>query len=202
MNYLAHLHLASHTHSSLTGNLLGDFVKGALPTGLAAQFDEGIWLHRKIDAFTDGHPEHRAAVACFEAPWRRFGGILVDMLYDHWLSLHWPQFHDEALPRFLQQSYRRLLVDAERLPDGLPLPLRRMAEQDWIASYQHRAGLGAALNGIGRRLRRPQPLGEALTTLDAARWQQCKEGFLRFYPQLMQFSVQQLAQYRAAQGAQ
>ncbi len=56
MNYLAHLHLAAHTHSSLTGNLLGDFVKGALPTGLAAPFDEGIWLHRKIDAFTDGHP--------------------------------------------------------------------------------------------------------------------------------------------------
>ncbi|HHQ4448848.1 TPA: ACP phosphodiesterase, partial [Aeromonas hydrophila] len=23
MNYLAHLHLAAHTHSSLTGNLLG-----------------------------------------------------------------------------------------------------------------------------------------------------------------------------------
>ena len=196
MNYLAHLHLAAHTHSSLTGNLLGDFVKGALPTGLAAPFDEGIWLHRKIDAFTDGHPEHRAAVACFEAPWRRFGGILVDMLYDHWLSLHWPQFHDEALPRFLQQSYRHLLADAPQLPEGLPLPLKRMAEQDWIASYQRKEGLAQALNGIGRRLRRPQPLGEALTTLDATRWQQCEEGFLRFYPQLMQFSVQQLVHYR------
>lgn len=164
MNYLAHLHLAAHTRSSLTGNLLGDFVKGPLPTGLEPPFDEGIWLHRKIDAFTDAHPEHRAAVASFEAPWRRFGGILVDMLYDHWLSRHWQQFSPQPLPCFLQQSYGQLLADHHCLPEGLPVPLRRMAEQDWIASYRHREGLSQALNGIGRRLRRPLLLGEALHT--------------------------------------
>lgn len=199
MNYLAHLHLAAHTRSSLTGNLLGDFVKGPLPTGLAAHFDEGIWLHRKIDAFTDAHPEHRAAVACFEAPWRRFGGILVDMLYDHWLSRHWQQFSQDPLPRFLQQSYGQLLADHARLPDGLPMALRRMAEQDWIASYRHREGLGQALNGIGRRLRRPLLLGEALHTLDEDRWHECERGFLRFYPEVMRFSERQLTHYRRGQ---
>jgi acyl carrier protein phosphodiesterase len=196
MNYLAHLHLAAHTQSSLTGNLLGDFVKGPLPSTLGSAFDEGIWLHRKIDAFTDAHPEHRAAVACFEAPWRRFGGILVDMLYDHWLSLHWPRFGEEPLPRFLQQSYGQLLADHQHLPDGLPVALKRMAEQNWIASYRHREGLGRALNGIGHRLRRPILLGDALATLDDASWHNGEQGFLRFYPQLMRFSEQQLAHYR------
>ena len=202
MNYLAHLHLAAHTRSSLTGNLLGDFVKGPLPTGLAAHFDEGIWLHRKIDAFTDAHPEHRAAVACFEAPWRRFGGILVDMLYDHWLSRHWQQFSPQPLPRFLQQSYGQLLADHHRLPEGLPVPLRRMAEQDWIASYRHREGLSQALNGIGRRLRRPQLLGEALHTLGGGRWRACGLGFLRFYPEGVRFSGGELAHYRATRDPQ
>ena len=202
MNFLAHLHLAAHTRSSLTGNLLGDFVKGPLPTGLAAHFDEGIWLHRKIDGFTDSHPEHKAAVACFEAPWRRFGGIVVDMIYDHWLSQHWEQFSAKPLPHFLQHSYDQLLADHQHLPDGLPLPLKRMAEQNWIASYRHREGLGQALNGIGRRLRRPVPLGEALLTLDESEWQKCEAGFLRFYPALMAFSEQQLALFRAAQRAE
>ncbi|HEH9403564.1 TPA: DUF479 domain-containing protein [Aeromonas bestiarum] len=200
MNYLAHLHLAAHTQSSLTGNLLGDFVKGPLPSTLGPAFDEGIWLHRKIDAFTDAHPEHRAAVAFFEAPWRRFGGILVDMLYDHWLSLHWPQFGEDPLPRFLQQSYGQLLADHQRLPDGLPVALTRMAEQNWIASYRHREGLGRALNGIGHRLRRPILLGDALATLDDASWHSGEQGFLRFYPQLMRFSEQQLAHYRETGG--
>ena len=196
MNYLAHLHLAAHTHSSLTGNLLGDFVKGPLPSHLGPAFDEGIWLHRKIDAFTDNHPEHRAAVTHFEAPWRRFGGILVDMLYDHWLCLHWPQFTPEPLPHFLSESYGRLLADHALLPDGLPLPLRRMAEQNWIASYHSREGLTRALNGIGHRLRRPLPLGEALTTLDEAKWRACEQGFLRFYPELILFSERQLTARR------
>ncbi|PTT47461.1 acyl carrier protein phosphodiesterase [Aeromonas sp. HMWF016] len=200
MNFLAHLHLAAHTGSSLTGNLLGDFIKGPLPTGLAAPFDEGIWLHRKIDAFTDGHPEHKAAVACFEAPWRRFGGIVVDMLYDHWLSQHWAAFSADTLPRFLAQSYGQLLADHRVLPEGLPLPLKRMAEQNWIASYQRKEGLAQALNGIGRRLRRPMPLGDALLTLTEGQWQGCEAGFLRFYPQLMSHSVQQLALIRADSG--
>ncbi|WP_392399817.1 ACP phosphodiesterase [Aeromonas salmonicida] len=188
MNYLAHLHLAAHTRSSLTGNLLGDFIKGPLPSALAPEFDEGIWLHRKIDAFTDAHPEHRAAVACFEAPWRRFGGILVDMLYDHWLSVYWSQFCAEPLPRFLQHSYEQLLADHLLLADGLPAALKRMAEQNWIASYRHKEGLGRALNGIGHRLRRPVLLGDALTTLDEMDWHTCELGFLRFYPQLMAFT--------------
>ena len=202
MNYLAHLHLAAHTRSSLTGNLLGDFVKGPLPTGLEPPFDEGIWLHRKIDAFTDAHPEHRAAVASFEAPWRRFGGILVDMLYDHWLSRHWQQFSPQPLPRFLQQSYGQLLADHHRLPEGLPVPLRRMAEQDWIASYRHREGLSQALNGIGRRLRRPLLLGEALHTLDEGRRHESERGVLRLYPALICFSERQLAHYRATRDPQ
>lgn len=144
MNFLAHLHLAAHTRSSLTGNLLGDFIKGPLPTGLPAPFDEGIWLHRKIDAFTDAHPSHRAAVAGFEAPWRRFGGILVDMLYDHWLSLHWQQFSGAPQPRFLQQSYAQLLEDHHRLRRPLPLgealltldePRWREAEHGFLHFY-------------------------------------------------------------------
>lgn len=142
MNFLAHLHLAAHTGSSLTGNLLGDFIKGPLPTGLADHFDEGIWLHRKIDAFTDAHPAHRAAVASFALPWRRFGGIVVDMLYDHWLSQHWQRFSAAPLPRFLAQSYGQLLLDHHSLPQGLPMALRHMAEQDWLASYLTGKGWG------------------------------------------------------------
>lgn len=120
------------------------------------------------------------------------------MLYDHWLSQHWQRFSSAPLPRFLAQSYGQLLLDHHSLPQGLPMALRRMAEQNWLASYQYREGVGAALNGIGRRLRRPVPLGEALHALDQARWTEAEHAFLHFYPELMRFCEAQIAAHRTA----
>lgn len=192
MNFLAHLHLASVSDTSLAGNLLGDFVKGPVPEDLDVHLAAGIRLHRRVDAYTDAHAEHRAAVRCFEAPWRRFGGVLVDMLYDHWLGVHWDDFHAQSLEDFLSVAYGDLLTaDLQHpvlLPDGLPLPLRRMAEQDWLTSYRRVEGLRRALDGIGRRLRRPLALGESLDALTGSQWKAMEAGFLRFYPELMSFA--------------
>lgn len=192
MNFLAHLQLAELSDTSLVGNLLGDFVKGTVPDDLAPELAIGIRLHRRVDAYTDAHPEHRAAVACFDPPWRRFGGILADMLYDHFLSVHWSRFSAQPLSHFLDRSYAVLLgsrvAHPTLLPDGLPRPLQRMAEQDWLSAYAEVRGVRQALDGIGRRLRRPLALGDGLDVLDAGRWADVEAGFLRFYPQLIAFA--------------
>ncbi|MCK9260285.1 MAG: ACP phosphodiesterase [Azoarcus sp.] len=191
MNFLAHLHLAQVSNTSPAGNLLGDFVKGPVPSDLAPALATGIRLHRRVDAFTDAHHEHRAAVRCFEPPWRRFGGVLVDMFYDHWLTLHWDGFNTQSLDAFLRENYAVLLAGELHhpalLPDGLPLPLRRMAEQDWLSTYRSVPGLRRALDGIGRRLRRPLELGASLDTLSEGQWAEMEAGFLRFYPDLIEF---------------
>lgn len=192
MNYLAHLQLARVSNTSPAGNLLGDFVKGPVPTELSAELALGIRLHRRVDVFTDSHAEHHAAVACFTSPWRRFGGIVVDVVYDHFLIRHWARFNTQPLDEFLEHNYAALLGSTIHhsllLPDGLPRPLRRMIEQDWLSSYARVDGLRHALDGIGRRLRRPVALGDGLDTLDACQWALLEEGFLRFYPQLVEFA--------------
>ncbi|MBR0566056.1 DUF479 domain-containing protein [Azoarcus sp. L1K30] len=204
MNFLAHLQLAHVSGTSPLGNLLGDFVKGPLPDDLPPALALGIRLHRRVDAFTDAHPEHRAAVRCFAPPWRRYGGVLVDMLYDHWLARHWSAFNDQALQAFLADNYAQLLSCTPAhpaLPDGLPLPLRRMAEQDWLSTYCSVEGLRHALDGIGRRLRRPLALGASLDTLDPAQWAAMEAGFLRFYPALVAFVTEGGLEYADDAGA-
>lgn len=202
MNFLAHLHLADHSMTSPLGNLLGDFVKGPLSDDLDADLRLGILLHRAIDRFTDSHEQHRAAVALFMPPWRRYGPILVDLIYDHFLCLHWARFCAEPQPEWLERHYRALLLakpyHPHHLAHGMPLALRRMAEQDWLGSYIDKHALAAALDGIGRRLRRPQPLSRALTTLTASDWSEMEKGFLRFYPQLMAFAGQEATRLGAA----
>lgn len=192
MNFLAHLHLAYLTGTSPVGNLLGDFVKGPVPDALPSSIATGIRLHRSIDGFTDAHPEHRAAVRAFEAPWRRYGGILVDVLYDHLLSRHWARFEVLPMRTFLDNHYQALFdYDAGRAGHAPALPpvLIRMAEQDWLSSYAEVADVQRALDGIGRRLRQPVPLGDGVESLDQARWMALEAGFLRFYPELMAFAV-------------
>lgn len=61
MNFLAHLHLAHLADSSLSGNLLADFVRGNPATHYPPDVVEGIYMHRRIDVMTDNLPEVREA---------------------------------------------------------------------------------------------------------------------------------------------
>ena len=54
MNFLAHLHLAHLADSSLSGNLLADFVRGNPAEDYSPEVVDGIFMHRRIDVLTDG----------------------------------------------------------------------------------------------------------------------------------------------------
>ena len=54
MNYLAHIFLSGSSPKSRIGGFVADAVKGRYDNyPLAMQL--GIWLHRKVDEFTDNH---------------------------------------------------------------------------------------------------------------------------------------------------
>ena len=108
MNYLAHLHLAAMTDTSPTGNLLGDFVKGQV-SGLNYDdnIKQGIQLHRSIDTFTDSH-SYTKSLTRELGTLRRYGGIIIDVLYDHQLAINFANFHHNSLPVFAQDCYIQL----------------------------------------------------------------------------------------------
>ena len=81
MNYLAHLHLADKTETSLVGNLMGDFFKGSIDqANLPEALSLGIQLHRKVDSFTDAHPFVKSLKRQMPEH-RRYGGIIIDVLF-------------------------------------------------------------------------------------------------------------------------
>ncbi|MDN5863131.1 MAG: ACP phosphodiesterase, partial [Salinisphaera sp.] len=108
MNYLAHLYLAQRTGTSAAGALLGDFVRGRLAGGLPADVETGIRLHRRVDTYTDSHPEVVAARRSFDPPLRRYAGILIDLYFDHILACRWPQWHPDPLPEFAADCAAKL----------------------------------------------------------------------------------------------
>ncbi len=56
MNYLVHLFFSDHSEEALLGSLLGDFVKGNPAGRFSAGVSDAILLHRKVDSFSDAHP--------------------------------------------------------------------------------------------------------------------------------------------------
>ncbi|MGO1247340.1 MAG: ACP phosphodiesterase [Oceanisphaera sp.] len=187
MNYLAHLHLAQLSQTSLPGSLLGEYVKGDISssTSLPADLELGVWLHRRIDSFTDAHPQHLGAVRALPSPYRRFGGIIMDMMFDHFLAKHWGCFSAEPLSDFIDQAHALLIPD-KHWPAAMETLVSRMQQYQLLASYQSLEGISVALARIDQRFRRPTPLPHCAPILQA-HYPQMEQAFMRFYPELMDY---------------
>ena len=184
MNYLAHLFLSGRTEQALIGGLLGDFVKGAIGDRYDARVCKGISLHRKIDRYTDDHEVVLASRRLVSQERRRFAGIMVDVFYDHFLACHWSRYAALSLDEFTHEVYAILLRHHHNFPQRLQYIVPRMVHDDWLGSYRELWRVGAALDGISRRLRRSNTLTGGLRELEA-NYARFEAHFLAFFPQLM-----------------
>lgn len=184
MNYLAHLFLSGRTAEALVGGLLGDFVKGAIGDQHDARVRKGILLHRKIDRYTDDHEVVVASRRLVSKERRRFAGIMVDVFYDHFLARHWSRYAAVPLEEFTREAYAILLQHHHDFPQRLQHIVPRMVHDDWLGSYRELWRVGAALDGISRRLRRSNTLTGGLGELEA-NYVRFEEHFLAFFPELM-----------------
>jgi acyl carrier protein phosphodiesterase len=164
MNWLAHLYLSEPNPQFRVGNLLPDLASAAQLAFLPEPYQKGIRCHRQIDRFTDSHPRVHSCVRRFPPPYRRFGGILTDVYFDHFLARDWPEYSTVPLPDFISEIYRDIETCASVIPAQANQPLQRMREEDWLGSYRCIAGVTDILGRIGRRLRRPLDLTASLTT--------------------------------------
>jgi acyl carrier protein phosphodiesterase len=166
MNWLAHLLLSEPTDEFRIGNLLPDMVPLNGLTGLPPGFLRGVNCHRRIDAFTDAHPVVRRSIGRLESRHRRFGGIIVDLFYDHFLAQDWAAYSRLPLERFTEEVYAAFVRQRRWIPAPAVPVLEAMSEGNWLCSYREREGVRIALNRIGARLKKPQQLGEAVADLE------------------------------------
>ncbi len=189
MNYLAHLYLAGDNTEALLGNLMGDFVKGHVDSSLPPAIQKGIALHRKIDAFTDANPLFRRSKQRLSPEARRYGGILVDLFYDHFLARHWTRYATLPLRHFSQQVYGILLAHYEWLPYAMQRSVSYMIRVDLLMSYREITGIERALQGVGRRLKRTNPLAGAAQELQR-HYSALAADFAAFFPELRSYVAQ------------
>jgi len=183
MNWLAHLYLSEPNAEFRIGNLLPDLASAARLAGLPEAYQKGIRCHRRIDSFTDVHPKFKSCVRRFPPPFRRYGGILTDVYFDHFLARDWPAYSRLPLPQFIAEIDRDIETCLPEIPPETTLPLLRMREENWLGSYHSLAGVRIILSRISYRFRRPFDLTGSIPIFEEHELA-FLEDFQAFFPEL------------------
>ena len=184
MNWLAHLFLSEPNPAFRIGNLLPDLVGPSALSGLSSDYLRGVRQHRRIDSFTDAHPVFRRSISRLGPGFRRYGGILVDIFYDHFLTRQWPALSPTPLRPFTDEVYASFETHRDDIPSEAHAHLERMKSGNWLCAYGDFAGVALTLERISRRFRKPVPLANAVPVFerDYAGFQ---SDFRAFFPELM-----------------
>lgn len=152
MNLLAHALLSGPGTEIRLGNLLADFVKGRERKAMPPTFLEGVRQHQAVDAFTDLHPLFAQSKARIRG-YPYVSGILVDVFYDHFLSLRWNELADEPIGEFTARLYAELRQHPLTLPTNAQTMLGRIIEHDLLGSYGTIDGIERTLHRLGNYLK-------------------------------------------------
>lgn len=166
MNYLGHAVLSFGDKDILTGNMIGDYVKGMAPVEVYPEnIQKGILLHRKIDEYADNHPASLRAQVWFREKYGRYSGAIVDTLFDHFLATdpHYFQTEPELLS-FTQDVYNKLESNQQHFPQKFAMFFPYMKEQNWLYNYRSMQGIHRSLQGLQRRAKYMSGIDEAYNT--------------------------------------
>ncbi|WGK58116.1 MULTISPECIES: ACP phosphodiesterase [Pantoea] len=185
MNFLAHLHLAQLANSSLLGNLMADFVRGNVQSQWPAPVVDGIAMHRRLDVLTDNLPEVRIARALFRPETRRVAPITLDVIWDHFLALHWDKFNPtQSLVAFTAAAEQNIVPQLAGTPEGFIELNAVMWRERWFEHYAEPTRLARVLNGMAHRRPRLAALRDSYQDF-VDHYEQLKPLFFQFYPRLM-----------------
>lgn len=185
MNFLAHLYLSGSDPDVMTGNFIGDFVKGRphyqhMPEKVVA----GIELHRIIDAFTDSHPVVASSKKRLWPKYRHYSGVIIDIYYDHYLAKNWSDYHDDLLPDYADACYQVLQSRTYTLPEPVYFLLPHIVRGNWLVNYAKLEGIHRALSGMARRTTFVSKMEESVKDLEEF-YEEFKAEFQLFFPDLI-----------------
>jgi len=191
MNFLAHLQLSGDNESIMLGNFIADHIKGNKFEKLPSEVVKGIYLHRKIDYFTDHHPEFIKSRLRLQPNYRKYAGVIVDIFYDHFLASNWSKFSSIKLSHYSAFVYGLLLKNYSILPIKTKKVLPFIIMQNWLVNYRTFDGLQRSFSGMARRASFKSNMENVLVDLKKD-YQLYSKEFTNFYPDIQEYVQKEL----------
>lgn len=187
MNYLAHIYLSGDNDMVTIGNFIADGIKGLTYKTYPKEIQIGILLHRNIDSFTDAHPVFRQSTKRLHKKYGHYSGIIVDILYDHFLAKNWNKYSNISLETYTEYFYKLLENHHELLPLRIQKMIPYMLTDNWLVSYASLDGILKVLEGMNRRTKNRSRMDEAINELNDF-YSEFETEFTTFFDELIQFS--------------
>lgn len=156
MNFLAHIFLSDHHPHLVVGNFLADYLKNKEVALLPRPIQEGIRMHRKIDAFTDKHPVVHQGVLRLRRKHGKFAPVVLDICYDYILVKNWSRYSAVAIHDFTKEMYAILEDHISIMPSFLQQHLPKMIADDWLVKYGTEPGLRFTFSRMEKRTKFPE----------------------------------------------
>jgi len=190
VNFLAHLYLSGCNPEVRLGGFIGDYVKGSKFTHFTPDIQKGIKLHRAIDSVTDSHPSTRACSAIFKPVYKRYSGVVSDVVFDHVLAKEWSRYSESNLNEFTQIFYTQMFQRYQLLPPTVQQFLPNMIRTNRLSSYQTSEGVREALNIMSLRTSLPNNTEYAIVQLKT-HYNLFFDYFLPLFNDLMQLATRE-----------
>lgn len=187
MNYLAHIYLSGNNELITLGNFMADSIRGKQYKTFPNEIQIGILLHRHIDTFTDAHPIVRLSTRRLHENYSHYSGVIVDILYDHFLAKNWLRYSDVPLNMFVDRFYDSLRLHFEILPTRVQKMMPYMIADNWLLNYANIDGIQRVLNGMNRRTNNISQMNNATIELKLY-YADFEHEFTTFFEELRSFS--------------
>ena len=191
MNFLAHIYLSGNNDFVKIGNFMADGIRGKVYLNFFDDVKKGILLHRQIDTFTDAHLIYRKSKHRLHNKYGHYSGVIMDILYDHFLAKNWNNYSNENLSDYAQNFYNLLQNNQLILTDKANKMLPYMIKNDWLTSYATIDGIEKILFQMDYRTKHRANMQESIIELKEY-YSELENEYTTFFEELMNFSANKL----------
>lgn len=191
MNFLAHIYLSGDNELLKIGNFMADGIRGKQFESYPAEIQKGIILHRAIDTFTDAHPIFRKSTKRLHERYHHYAGVIVDVLYDHFLAKNWNKYHSEKLEEFVEEFYQSLHTNYSHLSERVVRIMPILLKENWLVTYRTVDGIKHILTQMDRRTKNESKMRFATEELSEF-YSEFENEFTEFFKELILFSNEKI----------
>ena len=191
MNFLAHIYLSGDNNLLKIGNFMADSIRGKRYLEYSDELRKGILLHRYIDTFTDAHPVYRKSKHRLHEKYGHYAGVIMDIVYDHFLAKNWNTYFNENLEVYAENFYALMQKNFDILTPKTQNLLPYMIDQNWLVQYASLEGLEIILFQMDYRTKHRVNMQEAIVEVQLY-YTELETEFTLFFEELQQHCKEKL----------